>query len=70
MTAQQLEQLLKTSRDGYWHFEQVHHSVLRRDWPCNECHSALVPQAPIQDRESLRALSETCDHCHNAPISR
>lgn len=70
MTAQELLELLKTSRDGYWHFEQVHRSVLRREWPCNECHSALVPQAPAIDRATLRALSGTCDHCHNAPISR
>lgn len=70
MTAAQLEVLLKTSRDGYWHFEQVHRSVLRREWPCNECHSALVPQAPARDAATLRALSDTCDHCHTAPISR
>jgi predicted oxidoreductase len=70
MTAAQLEQLLATSRDGYWHFEQVHRSVLRREWPCNECHSALVPQAPARDSATLRALSETCDRCHTAPISR
>ena len=70
MNAAQLEQLLKTSRDGYWHFEQVHRSVLRREWPCNECHSALLPQAPPRDPATLRALSDTCDHCHEAPISR
>lgn len=70
MTAAQLEQLLKTSRDGYWHFEQVHRSVLRREWPCNECHSALLPQAPARNAATLRALSDTCDHCHTAPISR
>jgi hypothetical protein len=70
MTAAQLEQLLRSPRDGYWHFEQVHKSVLRREWPCNECHSALIPQAPARDVASMRALSETCDHCHTAPISR
>lgn len=70
MSAAQLEQLLKTSRDGYWHFEQVHRSVLRREWPCNECHSALLPQAPARDVATLRALTDTCDHCHSAPISR
>lgn len=70
MTAAQLAELLKTSRDGYWHFEQVHRSVLRRELPCNECHSALVPQAPARDAATLRALSDTCDHCHEAPISR
>jgi succinate dehydrogenase/fumarate reductase flavoprotein subunit len=70
MNATQLEQLLQTSRDGFWHFEQVHRSALRREWPCNECHSALLPQAPARDAATLRALSDTCDHCHEAPISR
>lgn len=70
MTAAQLEQLLRTPRDGYWHFEQVHKSVLKREFPCNECHSALIPQAPALDAASMRALTETCDHCHTAPISR
>jgi succinate dehydrogenase/fumarate reductase flavoprotein subunit len=70
MSAIQLAELVKTSRDGYWHFEQVHRSVLRRELPCNECHSALVPQAPARDAATLRALSDTCDHCHTAPISR
>lgn len=70
MTAAQLAELVKTSRDGYWHFEQVHRSVLRRELPCNECHSALVPQMPARDAATLRALSDTCDHCHEAPISR
>lgn len=70
MTATQLAELLKTARDGYWHFEQVHRTVLRRELPCNECHSALVPQAPARDAATLRALSDTCDHCHEAPISR
>jgi len=70
MSAAQLEQLLQTSRDGYWHFEQVHRSVLRHEWPCNECHSALLPQAPARSAATLRALSDTCDHCHEAPISR
>jgi succinate dehydrogenase/fumarate reductase flavoprotein subunit len=70
MNAAQLEQLLQTSRVGFWHFEQVHRSALRREWPCNECHSALLPQAPARDVATLRALSDTCDHCHEAPISR
>lgn len=70
MTAAQLEALLSSPRDGYWHFEQVHKSVLRRELPCNECHSALIPQAPARDAASMRALTETCDHCHTAPISR
>jgi predicted oxidoreductase len=70
MTPAQLKEVLRTARDGYWHFEQVHQSVLRREWPCNECHSALVPQAPARNAATLRALTETCDHCHTAPISR
>jgi len=70
MNAAQLKELVSASRDGYWHFEQVHRSVLRRELPCNECHSALVPQAPARDVATLRALTEVCDQCHMAPISK
>ena len=70
MTVGQLRELLHSPREGYWHFEQVHQSVLRRELPCNECHSSLVPQAPARDVATLRALTDTCDHCHTAPISR
>ncbi|HEY4366709.1 MAG TPA: FAD-binding protein [Steroidobacteraceae bacterium] len=70
MNAAQLQELVRTPRDGYWHFEQVHKSVLQRELPCNECHSALVPQTPARDVATMRALTETCDQCHRAPISK
>lgn len=70
MTAEALKLRLDSSLPGFWHFEQVHRSVLKREMPCNECHSALVPQAPATDAATLRALSDTCDACHTAPISR
>jgi predicted oxidoreductase len=70
MNAAQLKELVSTSRDGYWHFEQAHRSVLRRELPCNECHSALVPQAPARDVATMRALTDVCDQCHMAPISK
>jgi uncharacterized protein len=68
--ADELKRRLESSSPGYWHFEQVHRSVLKREMPCNECHSALVPQAPATNAATMRALSETCDQCHTAPISR
>jgi succinate dehydrogenase/fumarate reductase flavoprotein subunit len=70
MDAAQLAELLRTPRDGYWHFEQVHRSVLQRQYACTQCHSALVPQSAIQEREGWRALAETCDNCHLAPAPR
>jgi succinate dehydrogenase/fumarate reductase flavoprotein subunit len=70
MNAEELKARLNTALPGFWHFEQVHRSVLKRETPCNECHSALVPQAPATDAATMRALSDTCDACHTAPISR
>jgi uncharacterized protein len=70
MNAEELKARLNASLPGYWHFEQVHRSVLKRETTCNECHSALVPQAPATNAATLRALSDTCDACHTAPISR
>lgn len=31
---------------------------------------AADPAAPAGDVATLRALSDTCDHCHTAPVSR
>jgi succinate dehydrogenase/fumarate reductase flavoprotein subunit len=70
MNATQLTELVRTPRDGYWHFQQVHKTVLRREMPCNECHSALAPQTPATSPAQMGALSEACDQCHQAPISR
>ena len=70
MNVEELKARLNTSLPGFWHFEQVHRSVVKRETPCNECHSALVPQKPATDAATMRALSDTCDVCHTAPISR
>jgi len=70
MNVEELKARLNTSLPGFWHFEQVHRSVVKRETPCNECHSALVPQQPATDAATMRALSDTCDVCHTAPISR
>jgi uncharacterized protein len=70
MDATILTELVRTPRDGYWHFEQVHKSVLRRQYACTQCHSALVPQQTLHERSSWRAQTGTCDHCHLGPESR
>lgn len=67
LDASELQALLATSRDGYWHFERVHNLVLERDYPCTQCHSFLVPFAPVTERTQKLAQAQTCDACHLAP---
>ncbi len=62
-----LEALLATPRDGYWHFERVHSLVLERDYQCTQCHSAEVPFAAPSTRTQSLAQAAICDACHLAP---
>lgn len=65
--ASDLETMLATSRDGYWHFERVHNLVLERDYACTQCHSDRMPFAPAVTRAQKLAQAATCDTCHLAP---
>ena len=62
--AAELESLLATSRDGYWHFETSHAMVLERQYECTQCHSAEVPFFPVNSRTSKSAQIELCSTCH------
>lgn len=62
----ELEALLTTSRDGYWHFETSHAMVLERQYECAQCHSSDVPFIPINNRVSKLAQVEVCTTCHGA----
>jgi len=64
LTATQLEALLATPRDGYWHFERSHELVLERQYQCTDCHSAEVPFFPVNNRASKLAQAELCSTCH------
>ena len=64
LTADDLEGLLALERDGYWHFEISHELALERDYECALCHSAQVPFAPLDNRQSLLAQSQVCGSCH------
>jgi hypothetical protein len=59
--------MLAVARDGYWHFERVHHLVLEREYDCSRCHSVAVPFAAATSREQRIAQARTCDSCHLAP---
>jgi succinate dehydrogenase/fumarate reductase flavoprotein subunit len=67
LDASDLEPMLTVSRDGYWHFERSHHLVLERNYACVQCHSELVPFAPLTERVQYLAQTETCNACHLAP---
>ena len=64
LTADDLEGLIALERDGYWHFEVSHKLALERDYECALCHSAQVPFAPLDNRQSLLAQSQVCGNCH------
>ena len=59
-----LESLLAESRDGYWHFEVSHRLALERNYECMLCHSARLPFAPVNNRQSSLAQTELCTNCH------
>jgi len=65
--ADDLRAMLQKTRDGYWHFEQVHQLVLERDYQCTQCHSERVPFGPVSTRSQQLSQAQTCDACHLAP---
>ena len=62
-----LPALTGRSRAGFWHFEQVHRSVLDRSWSCTRCHRELAPFAAKTHRIDPVAQIDTCVACHVAP---
>ncbi len=64
MTSEDLEAILKISRDGFWHFQVSHSLVLERAYLCSKCHSAQLPFATVTDRASRLLQTEVCTTCH------
>jgi predicted oxidoreductase len=64
LTAEFLKPLLSSPRDGYWHFEKVHATVIERDYECTRCHSPELPFAPVVTRQQRAAQVELCVNCH------
>jgi predicted oxidoreductase len=67
LVATDLEPMLAASRDGYWHFERSHQLVVERNYACTQCHSDLLPFAPITEQAQYLAQTATCNDCHLAP---
>jgi predicted oxidoreductase len=59
-----LPALLALEREGYWHFGEVHRTVLERGDDCASCHSAAWPAAAAAGREQQRAQLASCTRCH------
>jgi succinate dehydrogenase/fumarate reductase flavoprotein subunit len=64
LTAESLKPMLSSSRDGYWHFEMVHRTVVERRYECARCHSPELPFAPVVTRQQRAAQTEVCVNCH------
>jgi predicted oxidoreductase len=60
-----LAPLLAQTRDGYWHFEVSHKTVVERKYACTLCHSAQLPFAPITTRAQREAQIDVCINCHD-----
>jgi succinate dehydrogenase/fumarate reductase flavoprotein subunit len=63
-TADMLTPLLARPRDGYWHFEKVHQTVVERRYACTMCHSTDLPFAPVVARQQREAQLQLCTNCH------
>lgn len=64
LTAVELQSLLASPRDGYWHFEMSHNLVAEREYECTLCHSAKMPFFPLNNLESKLAQTQVCTNCH------
>jgi predicted oxidoreductase len=64
LTAEFLKPMLSSSRDGYWHFEMVHRTVVERRYECARCHSPELPFAPVVTHQQRAVQTEVCVNCH------
>ena len=64
LTAEFLKPMLSISRDGYWHFEMVHRTVVERRYECARCHSPELPFAPVVTPQQRAAQTDVCVNCH------
>lgn len=56
--------LVAANRAGYWHFGQVHATVLERGLDCLACHSPAWPTVPAATPAQRLAELATCATCH------
>jgi succinate dehydrogenase/fumarate reductase flavoprotein subunit len=64
MQPMDLEAILNSPREGYWHFQVSHKLVLERAYSCSDCHSAELPYSAVIDRASRLLRTEVCTTCH------
>ncbi len=61
-----VEALIETPREGFWHFELAHRIVLQRELNCLQCHAELAPYSEDEHHMDPLALTDTCIGCHVA----
>jgi predicted oxidoreductase len=64
-TAADLQPLLASPRQGYWHFEVSHKTVAERKYACTLCHTRELPFAPVTTRMQRNAQTQVCINCHD-----
>jgi predicted oxidoreductase len=65
LTAADLQPLLAKPRDGFWHFEVSHKTVVERKYACTLCHMPALPFAPVTTRTQREAQTAVCVNCHD-----
>ena len=61
-----VESLINSPREGFWHFEQAHRVALDRKRDCLQCHAELAPYSEHHHQMDPLALTTTCAQCHVA----
>ncbi len=65
-TCHPLATLVEHPRDGYWHFEKVHHVVVEKQFDCSKCHAELGPRfEPSHHRIDRAKQVRVCTVCHS-----
>jgi uncharacterized protein len=65
-----LRQIIAQRRNGYFHFEKVHATVLARNYDCTKCHTEASPLAVTGDQLDRRAMTQSCVVCHGGVTER
>lgn len=60
-------ELVKTKRDGYWHFENVHKLAVARKLNCTGCHAEMAPFKATAHKIDRALQTTVCQHCHASP---
>jgi succinate dehydrogenase/fumarate reductase flavoprotein subunit len=68
-TCHDIEKLVATHREGYWHFERVHQVVIENKYECVKCHAEMKPFRASDHKIDRVAQIENCASCHLGDVT-